>query len=156
MDIAEEIKRIATSKLTDSSQFVVDVIISSKRGPRKVLVLLDGDQGISIDACADLSRALAQDLDEVSWLEEAYTLEVSTPGVDHPLKLQRQYPKHIGRSLRVTLAADKSVVEGKLLAIDGDKITLAKEEGTGKKKVVTNIDIVFSEIEKALVLVSFK
>lgn len=154
MDIAEEIKRIATSKLTDANQFIVDVIVSSKRGPRKVLVLLDGDSGISIDACADLSRALAQELDEVSWLEEAYTLEVSTPGVDHPLKLQRQYPKHIGRSLRVTLA-DRTV-EGKLVAIEGEKITVAQEEGTGKKKVVTNIDIVFSEIEKALVLVSFK
>ncbi|MBT1706896.1 ribosome maturation factor RimP [Fulvivirgaceae bacterium PWU5] len=154
MDIAEEIKRIATSKLTDSNQFVVDVIVSSKRGPRKVLVLLDGDNGISIDACAELSRALAQDLDEVSWLEEAYTLEVSTPGVDHPLKLQRQYPKHIGRSLRVKLA-DKTV-EGKLVAIEGEKMTLAEETGSGKKKVVTNIDIVFSEIEKALVLVSFK
>jgi ribosome maturation factor RimP len=154
MDIAEEIKRIATSKLTDSNLFVVDVIVSSKRGPRKVLVLLDGDNAISIDACAELSRALAQDLDEVSWLEEAYTLEVSTPGVDHPLKLQRQYPKHIGRSLRVKLA--EKTVEGKLVAIEGDKMTLAEETGSGKKKVVTNIDIVFSEIEKALVLVSFK
>jgi ribosome maturation factor RimP len=154
MDIAEEIKRIATSKLTDSNQFIVDVIISSKRGPRKVLVLLDGDNGIGIDACADLSRALAEDLEEVSWLEEAYTLEVSTPGVDHPLKMLRQYPKHIGRSLRVKLA-DRTV-EGKLVAIDGEKITLAEEIGTGKKKVVTNIDIVFSAIEKALVLVSFK
>jgi ribosome maturation factor RimP len=155
MDIAEEIKRIATSKLTDSSQFVVDVIISSKRGPRKVLVLLDGDNGIGIDACADLSRALAEDLEEVAWLEEAYTLEVSTPGVDHPLKMLRQYPKNIGRSLRVKLLEDRTV-EGKLLAIDGEKITLAEEVGTGKKKVVTNIDIVFSAIEKALVLVSFK
>jgi ribosome maturation factor RimP len=154
MDIAEEIKLIANSKLVDTSQFIVDVVVSARQGPRKILVIMDGDNGISIDACAELSRALAQELDEVSWLEDSYLLEVSTPGLDHPLKLARQYVKNIGRSLKVKLK-DK-LIEGKLLAADGEKITLAEETISGKKKEVNNVDIVFSEIEKAFVLVSFK
>ena len=63
MDIAAEIRRIAESVLTDPGQFIGDVIISSKQGPRKVLVLLDSDNGISIDECADVSRKLSKQLD---------------------------------------------------------------------------------------------
>lgn len=154
MDIVEEIKRMAAATLTDPSHFLVDVVVSSRQGPRKVLVIVDGDQGIDIDTCARVSRDLSKALDEVTWMEENYTLEVSTPGVDHPLKFQRQYAKNIGRSLKVKLA-DRTV-EGKLAAADAEKITLQEEKGSGKKKEVTTLDIPLAEIEKAFVLVSFK
>jgi ribosome maturation factor RimP len=154
MDIAAEIKRIAESALVDQSQFIVDVIVSSKQGPRKILVLLDSDKGISIDECADLSRALSKQLDEVTWLEESYTLEVSTPGLDHPLKLTRQYHKNIGRRLRVKTREKQE--EGKLTGVTDEKIVLEQETGSGKKKEVKAIEIPFTDIEKAFVLVSFK
>jgi ribosome maturation factor RimP len=154
MDVVEEIKKIATAKLTDESQFIVDIIISSKRGPKKVLVLIDGDNGITIDDCANLSRELSKTLEEVAWMDESYLLEVSTPGLDQPLVLLRQFKKNVGRGLKVKLQ-DK-IQEGILTAVSEDKITLSQETGSGKKKETQLIEIPFSSIEKAFVLVSFK
>lgn len=154
MEIAEEIKKIAVEKLTEPSQFIVDVIVSSRTGPQKVMVIVDGDNGISIDDCATISRQLSKTLDESPLLNERYMLEVSTPGLDQPLKLKRQYKKNIGRKLRVKLQ-DK-IVEGKLLEVKEEKISLGQEIGVGKNKEIVPIEIQFSEIDKSFVLVSFK
>jgi len=154
MDLAVEIRRLAESKLANESQFIVDVVLSSRQGPRKVLILLDGDHGVSIDDCADLSREMAKALDENDWISDNYTLEVSTSGLDHPLKLVRQYKKNIGRRVKVKL---KDVtVEGTLTAADDEKIVLNEDTGTGKKKETKTREIPFTEIEKTLVMVSFK
>ena len=101
-----------------------------------------------------MSREVSGTLEELALFEDSYLLEVSTPGVDYPLKLKRQYSKHIGRKLRVKLA-DKTI-EGKLTQIDGETITLEEESGSGKKKQTISTAIDFSQIEKAFVLVSFK
>jgi ribosome maturation factor RimP len=154
MDLTEEIKRLAVSKLTDPSQFLVDVLVSSRTGPKKVLVIVDGDNGITIDDCAAISRELSAALDDSALVDENYMLEVSTPGLDHPLKLKRQYKKNIGRKLKVKLPGN--IVEGTLTEVNEDTIILSQETGSGKKKEVKIIDIQFSEIEKAFVLVSFK
>jgi ribosome maturation factor RimP len=154
MDLAEEIKRIAETKLTDPSQFIVDVVVSARKGPKKVLVIIDGDSGVGIDDCAAISRELSKNLDEMALLDENYMLEVSTPGLDHPLKLKRQYHKNVGRKLKVKL--QERIIEGKLESVTEDTITLIEETGSGKKKETKNVDIPFSEIEKAFVLVSFK
>jgi ribosome maturation factor RimP len=153
MDLVEEIKKLAESKLA-VGQFIVDIIISSKKGPKKVLVIVDGDQGFSIDDCAELSRQLSKAFDEGGLIEDNYLLEVSTPGLDHPLKLKRQYTKNIGRGLKVKLQ-DKTI-EGKLTEVSEDKIMLTQEVGSGKKKEIQNLEIPFSSIDKAFVLVSFK
>jgi ribosome maturation factor RimP len=155
MSLEEEIKAIAEGKLTDSRQFIVEVVISARKGPKKVLVIVDGDEGVNIDDCAAISREISKVLDESSsFLDEAYTLEVSTPGLDQPLKLKRQYVKNIGRKLKIKLP-DK-IEEGRLEAVSEDAITLRTETGSGKNKETNSIDINFAQIEKAFVLVSFK
>ena len=145
---------MAESKLANESQFIVDVVLSSRQGPRKVLILLDGDHGVSIDDCAHLSREMAAALDENNWITDNYTLEVSTAGIDHPLKFERQYRKNIGRRVKVKL--QDATVEGTLTAADAEKIVLAEETGSGKKKEIKTREIPFTEIEKTLVMVSFK
>ncbi|RAW03102.1 ribosome maturation factor RimP [Pseudochryseolinea flava] len=155
MDLLDQIKSIAASKLTDPSHFLVDVILSARKGPKKLLIVIDGDQGVTIDDCGNISRDIAKVLDESDLMaDENYLLEVSTPGVDHPLKFPRQYKKHIGRRLKVKLT-DKTI-EGKLIDVKDNSITIGQEVGAGKKIEVTNLDLTFSEIEKAFVLVSFK
>lgn len=154
MDLVEEIKRIALASLTDKSQFIVDVVISARKGPKKVLVLLDGDQGVTIDDCANLSRELSKTLDELKELEDSYMLEVSTPGLDQPLVLHRQYKKNIGRGLKVKLQDE--ILEGNLTEVFEQKIVLTQQHGSGKKEEMKTVEIPFSEIEKAFVLVSFK
>ena len=154
MELVEQIKSLAESKLSDSSQFVVDVVIKGHKGPRKVLIILDGDTGVTIDDCANLSREVSQALDNLQLFDDSYTLEVSTPGLDQPLRLQRQYVKNIGRKVKVV--STLGIAEGKLTAASDYKIILEEEKLQGKEKTITNLEIAYSDIEKTFVLVSFK
>lgn len=156
MEIAQKIKELAESHLADASHFIVDVVIS-KHKPYKVSVFIDGDQGVTIDHCSELSRALSEDLDNLDLIKDNFTLEVGTPGLDQSLKLKRQYVKNINRSLRL-LRTDKSSVTGQLTAVSETGLVLnAETKVKGKKKVeISSIEIPFSEIEKAIVMVSFK
>jgi ribosome maturation factor RimP len=153
MDQTEEIRILAESKLAPG-QFIVDVIVSAKKAPGKVLLLVDGDQGITIDDCAEISRQLSKALDESPLLADNYLLEVSTPGVDHPLKLKRQYVKNIGRKLKVKQG--DQILEGKLAEVNDERIVLSQETGSGKTRETVITEVPFASIEKAFVLVSFK
>ena len=155
MELTETIKALAEKHLPDENFFIVDVISKGISGKTKVLVLLDSDTGITIDDCANLSRSLSEDIELEELIDVAYILEVSSPGLDHPLSSVRQYRKNIGRRLKVRLN-DNSMVEGELKAVNDDAIVLAAEKKENKKKVIEEKTINFSEIEKANVLVSFK
>jgi ribosome maturation factor RimP len=115
---------------------------------------MDGDNGVAIDDCANLSREIGKALDENGWIEDNYTLEVSTAGVDHPLKSVRQYKKNKGRRVKVKLK-DRTL-EGQLTEVTDERIVLSQETGSGKKKEIKTMEIPFSDIEKTLVMVSFK
>jgi ribosome maturation factor RimP len=153
MELGEEIRKLAEQKLTPD-QFIVDVVVSARKGPKKVMVIVDGDQGFSIEDCAALSRHLSKALDDTALIDDNYFLEVSTPGVDHPLKLRRQYRKNIGRLLKVKL--QDQILEGRLLEVADDRIILEEQSGSGKKKEVKTTEILIDNIEKAFVQVSFK
>lgn len=154
MEIIGEIKSIITSKLADPSQFLVDVIVKGHKGPKKVLIVIDGDNGVTIDDCANLSRELSKTFDDTRLFDDSYMLEVSTPGLDQPLKLKRQYKKNIGRRLKVI--TPQHSFEGKLLEVTDEKIKIEQEIGVGKQKEIKVAEISFSEIDKTFVLVSFK
>lgn len=154
MEIAEEIRKIAENKLADPSHFVVEVIASLSKIPRRILVIIDGDNSVNIDDCANLSRQISGVLEENGWEGENYLLEVSTPGLDQPLKLKRQYKKNIGRRVKVKLH-DRQI-EGKLTDVSEERITLSQEVGKGKKMEIQTVELQFSDIEKTFVLVSFK
>lgn len=125
---------------------------------QKVEVFLDSDTGITFDKCQRISRYLEQHIDENNWLGEKYTLEVSSPGVSRPLVLLRQYPKHLGRKLELTLT-DKSSKTGKLLQVLSEAIVLEEEvktkEGKKNKRELVASTIAFNDITKAIVKVSF-
>jgi ribosome maturation factor RimP len=154
MEFAEEIKNIITRKLAGPDQFLVDVVVKGHKGPKKVLIIIDSDKGITIDDCANLSRELSKELDDLQLFDDSYMLEVSTPGLDQPLRLMRQYYKNIGR--RVKVVVQQQAIEGKLVEVGGEKIKLEQEIGTGKQKETKIVELSFSEIEKTFVLVSFK
>ncbi|GHE53968.1 ribosome maturation factor RimP [Roseivirga thermotolerans] len=154
-ELTDQIKTLAESHLKDDSYFIVDVISKGVSGKTKILVLLDGDQGVTIDDCAELSRNLAEDIELEDLIDVAYVLEVSSPGLDHPLASLRQFRKNVGRKLRVRLKSG-SQIEGNLQVVNEAAIVLAAESKEKKKKVVEEKEISFADIEKANVLVSFK
>ncbi len=152
MDVASKIKELAESVLSDPGHFIVDVLYFGKQRPGRLLVIVDGDNGVTIDACAELSRKLSALLDEQNLLEAAYNLEVSTPGVDQPLKLKRQYFKNKGREFKVQLK-DKSIVKGRVENVTEDKLVIRVQVS---KKESKEQEVLFDQIEKAFVMVSFK
>jgi ribosome maturation factor RimP len=154
MDIRAKLTELAEASLLNSSQFIVDVIASA-RNLSKITVIVDGDQGVTIGDCSLISRELGKKLDELDLGNSNYVLEVSTPGLDHPLKLNRQFQKNVGRGLKVH-RKDKSIVLGKLAVVDPGSIRLKMESREGKTVIDQELLIPFDEIEKAFVMVSFK
>ncbi|HZY79245.1 MAG TPA: ribosome maturation factor RimP [Cyclobacteriaceae bacterium] len=152
MDLTVKIKELAESALQEPGHFIVDVLYNGKQRPARLMVIVDGDNGVTIDHCADLSRRLSVLMDEQNILTDAYNLEVSTPGLDHPLKLKRQYFKNVGRQFKVHLT-DKSIVQGKLEEVSDEKLSIRQQVDKKETKVT---EVLFDQIEKAFVMVSFK
>ena len=155
MELNDRIAEMTKAQLTNSSQFLVDVVITGNRAQQKILVVVDGDDGVTIEDCARISRAISSELDELDLIEGKFTLEVSTPGVDQPLKLKRQFKKNEGRGFKIVLK-DKSILEGTLVATDELAVELEYEEKVNKKKEMLRRSIPFDQIDKAFVQISFK
>ncbi len=149
MDLSAHIRQLAEAQLTNPAHFVVEVILSLRRTPKKITVVLDGDQGISVEDCAELNRTLSVALDNEEIMEDSYLLEVTSPGLDQPLKLLRQYRKNIGRKVRVKKTT--GTAEGILRQVTDHGIVLE----TGKAAKTDMLEIPFTEIEKTIVMVSF-
>jgi ribosome maturation factor RimP len=152
MELVQKISELAQSHLTDASHFLVDVLIS-KYKPTKIVVQLDGDKGISIDSCAEVSRKLSEDLESQNLIEGAYNLEVGTPGLDVPLKMKRQYFANVGRILKIQVKS-KNYIEGKLLEVNEERIVMETPSKERKKELI-RMEVLFSDIEKTTVTVSF-
>lgn len=170
MDDKTRITELLQPYLDNDRFYIVDVQVVGRQGGRiKVTVLLDSDAGITIDECADISRRLGTQLDELNFFGEApFTLEVSSPGVDYPLTFPRQYVRNVGRQLLVTMT-DGRTHRGKLESVAGDHIILdiepEKKSKSKKKKeadlpveapAVGPTPISFGQITKANVEISFK
>jgi len=153
MQIVDQIKEWSAEVL-EPSVFVVDV--EFKPGGGKLLVLIDSDGPLTIEQCRALNRHLSNKLDEADYGETPYTLEVSSPGVDRPLLLLRQFQKHIGREFKMVLKA-KTELLGKLIALDNEVLTLhlkdKKKAYLAKEPVIKELSL--ADIETAFVQVSF-
>jgi ribosome maturation factor RimP len=128
----EERVRTLVEEVIDASMFVVEVIVRGRKGSRVVEVFLDGDEPLSIEALARVSREVGFLLDVEEVIDGKYHLNVSSPGLDRPLSLPRQYTKHVGRTLRVRFreGENERTVKGKLLETGEDGVVIAagKEE----------------------------
>ncbi len=153
MKIEQRIAEYIDEKLLGTDLFVVDFRILPKS---RILILLDGDEGVKIEECAQLSRHVGHRIEEENLIDHAFTLEVSSPGVDHPLVLQRQYPKNIGRNLSVRMNDGKER-EGKLMGVKDDKIIIEEKiKEKGKKAYTQEAEILFQDIKETKVIISFK
>jgi ribosome maturation factor RimP len=160
MALKEQIESFLEPHLEGGKFFIVDIQVKPSRSSQKVMILLDSDEGITIQECADISRALGNDLEEANVIDIAYTLEVSSPGLDQPLRLTRQYRKNIGRVLKVTLNTGE-ILTGTLQEVKDESIVLQlpapkKKAKTPSEEPNLQPEISLDAISKALVQVSFK
>lgn len=154
MNIEERITALVNEKIADRPDlFLVGVKVHPGE---KVLILVDGDQGVAIQDCAQISRHVGFCLKEENVIEQAYNLEVSSPGVDLPLQTARQYHKNIGRNLQIKVV-EGSKIEGKLLEVMPEGIILEEiTKEKGKKSTAIERQISFSQMLETKVLISFK
>jgi ribosome maturation factor RimP len=154
MTFKEKVTNLLEDGLLEKpSLFLVDLSISDSY---KITVTLDGDNGVNLQDCIDVSRMIENNLDRE---EQDYSLEVASAGVSSPLKLVRQYKKNIGRTLKVKTAGE--TIEAKLEAASEESITLSwtarepKKIGKGKETVEHKREIPYSEIKEAIVTIIF-
>ena len=147
----ETVKKLL-EPLLEGDIFLVDLKVKPTNNFK---IYLDADSGLGIEKCIKINRALYKQMEEQALYPDGdFSLEVSSPGIDEPLKMHRQYNKNVGRNIEVKLK-DGSVKEGKLTNVTEEDITLDYTEGKGKKAVQHQLQLPFSEIQQTKVLIKF-
>lgn len=154
MTFKEKVSELLKAGLDEKpSLFLIDLTITDAY---KIIVTLDGDNGVTLQDCIDISRAIEHNLDRE---EQDFSLEVASGGVSAPLKLVRQYKKNIGRTLQVKTATE--IITAELVDANDEFIALTwtarepKKTGKGKETVEKRQEIPYTEIKEAIVTITF-
>ena len=140
-----------TQLLADEGVILLDLSAAWQNGRLQIRVIADRRaDGLTIDDCVHLTRQIQHLIDEQRLVESEYRLEVSSPGLDYPLRHEWQYAKNIGRLLKITINGERGPreISGRLTAIDEQGITLSGDKSEWKPA--------FAEIRSAKVLPEFK
>jgi ribosome maturation factor RimP len=155
MDFKSKVKNLLEEGLKKNpSLFLIDLSISDSY---KITVVLDGDNGVSLQDCMDISRAIEHNLDRE---EQDFSLEVASAGVSAPLKMSRQYKKNIGRNIKLT-TSNNEIIEAKLVDADDEKAILnwkervPKKVGKGKETVEFTKEFLYTDIKEAIITIKF-
>lgn len=152
--LKEKVETLLAEALDENpGLFLIDLEIV---GNNQILVVIDGDKGVSVNDCIAVSRKIEHNLDRE---EEDFSLEVTSAGVSQPLKLPRQFKKNIGRKLSVVTKDDK--FEGELVDATDETISLKwkarepKPVGKGKTTVQKEAVLNYADIVEAKVMITF-
>ena len=149
----EDIRVLVEENIENSDCFIVDIQVKKDN---KIVILVDSDKGITIDQCAEIHRYVENSLDREM---EDFELQVSSPGLDMPFKVKRQYEKNLGRLVEV-ITYDGMKTIGKLVGIrnEGIELLCPKKPGIGKqkKKLDKKIRFGFNHIKSTKGVIDFK
>ena len=152
MNLEEKLEELVLRNLPNEQYFLTELQAKQAGSNTKISIFLDGDKGIDIDVCAQVSRKVGSELEALELMKNAYTLMVSSPGLDRPLILPRQYFRNKGKKVKIKLTSQEEI-EGKLREVHEEFIVLdelpVKQAKTQKEKIP------FTEIETTHVLASF-
>ncbi|MDO5105902.1 ribosome assembly cofactor RimP [Capnocytophaga sp.] len=155
MSFKEQVKELVNSALSENPQlFLIDITVSADNAVR---VVIDGDQGVGIDDCIAVSRAVEHNLDREA---VDFSIEVTSFGATEPFKLERQYVKNIGRTVEV-LTLDGKKHEGLLKNLENANVILETETrepkpvGKGKITVKREHSFALSDIKETKVVIKF-
>jgi len=132
--------------------FLVEIRI---KPTNNIKVFIEADEGVNLSNLIEYNRKLYRQIEESGLYPDGnFSLEVSSPGLDEPLKMNRQYKKNIGRYVEVILQ-DATKKEGKLIETTEDGIVIEWEEGKGKKKQIKQESILFDQIKTTKIQIKF-
>ncbi len=146
--IEEQIAKVLNERFKEedlATCFLIDIKTSASN---KLTVFVDADDQLTIEKCRKISRFLEDKIEQNEWLPEHYTLEVSSPGLDKPLKFKRQYAKQVGRTAAIVLS-DGQKIEGRIRSVSEQFLTIELDDNDHR-------EISWDDIEETKILVSFK
>lgn len=146
--IKEKILKIIQNSISETDFLLVDTNIRGDQRKRIIEVFVDSQKNVSADDLAELSSKINDTLSETEDIGN-YRLDVSTPGVDRPLKFIEQYPKNVNRNFELEYHFGDEVkkVKARLVSVNGNELTF----NDGRNEFLIN----YNQIIKAKVLISF-
>ena len=148
MITAETIHELAQEKLAEGDNYIVDIKV--KPG-NKIIVLLDNLNGVSIKDCVEMSRQIESNLDRE---KEDFELSVSSPGLDQPFKVVKQYIKNIGKEVALVTIENKKLI-GTLLSANQNEVEIAVKEKEKGKTTTNNYKLNYNQIKETKIVISF-
>lgn len=142
------IRRLVEEKLEGTDMFIVELTLSSNN---RIVVEVDGMSGVTIDDCVAVSRQIESNLDRE---QEDFELQVSSAGIDKPLRDRRQFEKNIGREVKIVLQ-DSAELKGELLEV-GESLKVKLPASKKKKLPEREETIAWENIRETKILISFK
>ncbi|MEW6511503.1 MAG: ribosome maturation factor RimP [Bacteroidota bacterium] len=134
---------------SSASAHLIDLVVRGHKGKTVVEVFIDAEQGVTSDLCAEVSRGVAEAIDAGGWIQGSYRLDVSSPGIDRPLRYPWQFRKHVGRTLSVKLRetmGDRNRT-GRLVSVNDAGIVL--EPGSGQPAETIFFDALAEAVVKS-------
>jgi ribosome maturation factor RimP len=151
MSVSEKITELVQPAVEKAGFFLEDVHVVSPGKHRIVTCIVDGQTPLNLDQVTSVSRDISELLDAADFMDDsAFTLEVTSPGVDRPLTLARHWHKNLNRLVKV-VKQDGSVVNGRITSVEDSQVLLT-EDIKGKTKEHT---VIFADIKRATVEIEF-
>ena len=159
MDLTSKLKEWTLAYIGEGPLLLVDFSVVQGAKRTLITILVDTLEGVTIDECALMSRKLAHFIEEGVLIEEAYNLEVSSPGLDFPLSQGWQFQKNTGRKVKIWMKnKDPENVEGTLVSHTDDAVEILTEKTVKHRKIVAKESTWFplADVDKIKVQVSFQ
>jgi len=150
-DLKKKITELAGSVATQYAYEIVDVEFGGSSRKLLIRIFIDKENGVTLDDCGDFSRALSALLDVEDPVPTAYVLEVSSPGLDRPLRALKDFQRSIGKLVRIITKSrieEQNVFTGRLTRVEAENITLSFND--------KEIEIPFDQISKARLEIELK
>lgn len=144
----DAVRALAEPLVAEADAEIYDVTF----GGGKLAVMVTRDDGIDLDTLADISRNLSEVLDEADPIGGAYTLEVTSPGLERPLRTPEHFAGAVGETVTVrthTAVDGARRIRGELTAADADTFTVTIDEADGANRIGDVVTVAYGDVDKA-------
>ena len=135
-ELLKAIQNFVTPIISEMGYDLVDVELAGSDRNRVVRIFVAKDGGIQLDDCVRISRTVSDEIDIIDLIPGRYRLEVSSPGIDRPLRTMRDFQRNLGREVTLHFRKPereeiaKTPVAGSIENVTDDAVTLKTTEGT--------------------------
>lgn len=131
-DVDDQIWALTQEVVSDLGYELVDIELTGNRSRQVIRVYIEKPEGILLADCVAVSRKLGERLDEEDVVENSYRLEISSPGIERPLRKIQDYERYVGHQVRIRLKGrlkGKRKIAGKLDEVEDNIVRIISQHG---------------------------